>query len=103
MVKFERVLAHIEKYNGTKKYPWKTPLAYKFSYTMQIRINVPTASIWQTYRSSLTSNLTGLDVDLSMPRKVKYDGGVGLPTYDFLLKFKRNTLPNSVPLQNTSL
>ncbi len=39
-------------------------------------------------------NLSDLDTDLSMSLKVKYDGAIGLLTYDFLLMFNTNILPN---------
>ncbi len=52
---------------------------------------------------SYDSKLNGFEFALSRSLGVKYIGGVGLPIYCFLFRFNSNTLPNSAPLQTTSL
>ncbi len=44
--------------------------------------------------------LNDLNFDLSRSLKVKYDGGIGLVMYGFLLMFNSNLWPNLAPLRD---
>ena len=52
---------------------------------------------------SILDHFQHLNFDLSESLKVKCDGGICLPIYDFLLVFNSNIWHNSAPLQDISL
>ncbi len=52
---------------------------------------------------SILEHFQHLYFDLSTSLKVKCDGGIRLPIYDFLLLFNRNIWHNSTPLRDISL
>ncbi len=52
---------------------------------------------------SILDHIRHLNFDFSRSLKVKCDGGIGLPIYDFPLMFNYNIWPNSVALRDISL
>ena len=55
------------------------------------------------YYDLLPLKICDFEFDFSRSSKVKGDGDIGLPFYDFLLMFNRNIWPNSALLWDTSL